>query len=252
MFFLLLLSSVVLADDIYLKNGTIYKNTSIIDSTNELYRIKIYPYGSTNITKADILSIVYSAADGFKPTLITMHNNILFGNIKLKDGSIHEDALVIDSTDSFYSVQFRDGVKAKLRKDLIVEISRSKVEQNKNEYLPAQFQVPQNVIRFNPDGQRVSLHITPYFNGGNYALGYKESVFNSRGVVIGSKNIDKSFDYESQFGIQVQLKIPVGNYLTISPFFNSETLKYKTDNTAGDINNKVYEYKTGTTFSIYF
>jgi len=88
----------------------------------------------------------------------------------------------------------------------------------------------------NPDGNKISLHLTPYTTMGE----------------ISGKELTP------QFSVNAKLKIPVQSTLTIAPFFeyhSSEVMSLKYNSAFRDYSNvlepmKLYNF--GATISIYF
>jgi hypothetical protein len=110
----------------------------------------------------------------------------------------------------------------------------------------------------NPDGDRPSLHITPYFTGGEFSYKSHAPLINGN-IPLDTENLIFKTPYDLNFGLHVLLKFPLNNNLTISPFFVNETYNYgvivdQVQNNAKklEINYTTKEYKGGATISIYF
>jgi len=85
----------------------------------------------------------------------------------------------------------------------------------------------------NPDGNKVSIHFTPFFFSGN--------------LTINDGNTTNSYDYDKNFNIEIMIKIPINN-LTFSPFYRSYTdgIKFP-DNTSQKVSGNFF----GCTMSYY-
>lgn len=85
----------------------------------------------------------------------------------------------------------------------------------------------------NPDGERISLHVSPFFNSGSFSGG---------GV---------SYNYESVINFDIRLKIPIGKDVTLVPFWEQRTFEVLPTKV---YNSKVLDKQTkaGMTVSIYF
>lgn len=89
--FFLLLTSILFADEVYYRNGDVYKNVIISDTTETYYRLQILPSGITNIKISDVLMLVYKPTDKAQNSLL-----VKGGNLK-SDGS-----LIINSINNEY------------------------------------------------------------------------------------------------------------------------------------------------------
>jgi len=97
------------------------------------------------------------------------------------------------------------------------------------------YSIPDNYDNFkNPDGERISLHLTPYFNSGSH--------YNNNNLI---------YNYQPTFSFNVLLKIPVTNRLTIAPFYQQQSFDQEPskDNIYKILDQQT---KTGMTLSIYF
>ena len=86
----------------------------------------------------------------------------------------------------------------------------------------------------NPDGERVSLHITPFFNAGSHSV-----------------NNNLIYNYQPVLNLEVKLRIPVSNRFTIAPFYEQRSFDVlPTKEITQEILDR--QIKAGMTFSIYF
>lgn len=70
----------------------------------------------------------------------------------------------------------------------------------------------------NPDGNTVSLHITPYLTNGSSDVA---TDYNFAGSISEIETID----YDQTFNFNIMLKIPLTNRITVSPIFEYVKLK---------------------------
>lgn len=86
----------------------------------------------------------------------------------------------------------------------------------------------------NPDGERISLHITPFYNSG---------AFYSDGKHI--------TDFKRILNFDVRLKIPFGKSFTLTPFFEQRNFELPVSDII-TVKSLLIQTKTGMTVSIYF
>ena len=86
----------------------------------------------------------------------------------------------------------------------------------------------------NPDGDRISIHITPFLNSGSL---YQNDEFTT--------------SYKSVLNFDVRIKIPFGKNLTFTPFYEQRNfdLSYKQ---IISIKTSEVQTKAGMTISFYF
>jgi hypothetical protein len=86
----------------------------------------------------------------------------------------------------------------------------------------------------NPDGERISLHISPFFNSGSHFLNGK-----------------LNYSYENIVNFDIKLKIPLGSDVTITPFYEQRSFEVAPTK---EILYKILDQQTkaGMTVSIYF
>jgi hypothetical protein len=86
----------------------------------------------------------------------------------------------------------------------------------------------------NPDGERVSLHLTPFFNSGSHY-----------------SNNNLIYNYQPTFSFHILLKIPLTNRFTVAPFYQQQSFDQEPSK---DNIYKILDQQTkaGMTLSIYF
>ncbi|MBI1936678.1 MAG: hypothetical protein HYS25_00995 [Ignavibacteriales bacterium] len=86
----------------------------------------------------------------------------------------------------------------------------------------------------NPDGERISLHVSPFFNSNSYFTDSK-----------------LQYSSESVINFDIKLKIPIGKNITLAPFYEQRSFEFLPTK---EIKYKALERQTkaGMTVSIYF
>lgn len=91
----------------------------------------------------------------------------------------------------------------------------------------------------NPDGERVSLHITPYWLSGDFTTAETNSKVSPT-------------EFSSKLNIILKLKVPVSKTFTFSPFYEAYNYDYFQELNRTKIESNYYFKKYGMTVSVYF
>ena len=94
----------------------------------------------------------------------------------------------------------------------------------------------------NPDGDRVSVHLTPFF-----VSGYNE---------VSAEGNTETNNFISEFNLKLLIKMPLSNNITIAPFATTDNFSYEKEITTGrfPVTGKFSYFftKVGATLSFYF
>lgn len=196
-------------------------------------------------------------------SLITFTGVINADDVYMTTGKVYRNVVVSDTTGQYYALKLFPSGLANIGKDQVVNIEIKNADKNVKSYVEnfdlmsiqkelaqkpnpdisnkALISIATTKTRINPDGERASIHLTPFITGGKFE----------------SSGLNNSYDYKTKFGFSAEIKIPVAANVTISPFYTRDVYSYDysfrnvANGRTESLTQSDSRFKVGATISLY-
>jgi hypothetical protein len=143
------------------------------------------------------------------------------------------DTVYTKNGEVYYGKVYQDFVNTKVTTEGGVNITLPTSKVDRVNYSISEKVKIQNEFR-NPDGDKMSIHFTPYLMGGSQ--------------ISRINNFDEKYKYTQTWNYNIKVKIPLKNF-TIAPFYDSSSTILEIDEKKQYSENN--SYLMGVTFSFY-